>query len=57
MYLCKILTTKSLPDIGKNFGGKDHSTVIHSVNKIKENLKNDKIFSDDLEILTKSLEN
>ncbi|MDR0630519.1 MAG: chromosomal replication initiator protein DnaA [Holosporales bacterium] len=55
MYLCKILTTKSLPEIGRSFGGKDHSTVIHSVNKVKDKLKNDKIFNDDLEILTKSL--
>ena len=34
MYLCKKMTTSSFPDIGKKFGGKHHSTVIHSVNKI-----------------------
>ncbi len=34
MYLCKKMTTSSFPDIGKRFGGKHHSTVIHSVNKI-----------------------
>jgi chromosomal replication initiator protein len=34
MYLCKKMTTASFPDIGKKFGGKHHSTVIHSVNKI-----------------------
>jgi chromosomal replication initiator protein len=56
MYLCKNLTTKSLPDIGKGFGGKDHSTVIHSVKKVKEMLQTDKTFSADLEILAKSLE-
>ena len=57
MYLCKELTTKSLPDIGKCFGGKDHSTVIHAVKRVKENMANDKGFSADIEILTKSLEN
>ena len=36
MYLCKKMTTSSFPDIGKRFGGKHHSTVIHSVNKISE---------------------
>jgi len=34
MYLCKKMTTSSFPDIGKKFGGKHHSTVIHSVNRI-----------------------
>lgn len=57
MYLCKQLTTKSLPDIGKNFGGRDHSTVIHAVKKIKERLSIDREFATDLEILSKSIEN
>ena len=35
MYLCKSLTTASLPEIGKSFGGKHHSTVIHSIRKIE----------------------
>jgi chromosomal replication initiator protein len=38
MYLCKSLTTASLPEIGRSFGGKHHSTVIHSIKKI-ENLR------------------
>jgi chromosomal replication initiator protein len=38
MYLCKALTSASLPEIGRTFGGKHHSTVIHSIRKI-ENLK------------------
>ena len=38
MYLCKNLTTASLPEIGRSFGGKHHSTVIHSIKKI-ENLR------------------
>ena len=57
MYLCKQLTTKSLPDIGQNFGGRDHSTVIHAVKKIKERISIDREFATDLEILTKSIEN
>ena len=57
MYLAKQLTTKSLPDIGRNFGGKDHSTVIHAVKKVKENIAKDREFATNLEILTKSIEN
>jgi chromosomal replication initiator protein len=36
MYLCKILTAASLPEIGRSFGGKHHSTVIHSIRKIED---------------------
>jgi chromosomal replication initiator protein len=36
MYLCKKLTRASLPEIGHSFGGKHHSTVIHSIRKIEE---------------------
>jgi chromosomal replication initiator protein len=36
MYLCKALTTASLPEIGRSFGGKHHSTVIHSIRKVEE---------------------
>jgi chromosomal replication initiator protein len=57
MYLCKSLTPKSLPDIGASFGGKDHSTVIHAVRKVKEKLQIDNAFATDLEILRKSMEN
>ncbi|MFS2316310.1 chromosomal replication initiator protein DnaA [Maricaulis sp. D1M11] len=47
MYLSKKLTTRSLPDIGRRFGGRDHSTVIHAVNKVTEMLdKGDPIASD-----------
>jgi chromosomal replication initiator protein len=56
MYLSKQLTTKSLPDIGKSFGGRDHATVIHAVKKIREKIETDKEFSSDLEILRKTLE-
>lgn len=45
MYLCKMLTHASLPEIGKTFGGKHHSTVIHSIKKIEELRKSDGDFN------------
>jgi len=39
MYLCRQLTTASLPEIGRNFGGKHHTTVLHSITKV-ERLRN-----------------
>jgi chromosomal replication initiator protein len=44
MYLCKTLTDASLPEIGKGFGGKHHSTVIHSIRKIEQLRKTDPDF-------------
>lgn len=45
MYLCKQLTNASLPEIGKSFGGKHHSTVIHSIRKVEDMRKNDSTFN------------
>jgi chromosomal replication initiator protein len=45
MYLCKALTQASLPEIGKSFGGKHHSTVIHSIKKVEELRKRDGDFN------------
>jgi chromosomal replication initiator protein len=45
MYLCKNLTTASLPEIGKSFGGKHHSTVIHSIRKIEDLRRQDGDFN------------
>jgi chromosomal replication initiator protein len=45
MYLCKALTPASLPEIGKSFGGKHHSTVIHSVRKVEEMRQKDSAFN------------
>jgi chromosomal replication initiator protein len=45
MYLCKELTNKSYPDIGRRFGGRDHSTVIHSVRKITEMVRDNEVFA------------
>ena len=44
MYLCKTLTRASLPEIGRSFGGKHHSTVIHSINKVEALRKDDEDF-------------
>ena len=41
MFLCKQLTNHSLPEIGRAFGGKHHSTVIHSVRKVEHDCEND----------------
>ena len=45
MYLCKNLTHASLPEIGRSFGGKHHSTVIHSIKKVEEMRKRDGVFN------------
>ena len=55
MYLSKELTEFSYPDIGKLFGGKDHTTVIHAVNKIKNLYLIDKKIKKDIENLTLTL--
>ena len=54
MYLSKTCTTKSLPEIGKLFGGRDHTTVIHAVKKIESLCKTDMPFSEHINILKKS---
>lgn len=45
MYLCKSLTYASLPEIGRSFGGKHHSTVIHSIRKVEDLRKRDTAFN------------
>jgi len=45
MYLCKALTHASLPEIGRSFGGKHHSTVIHSIRKIEDLRQKDAVFN------------
>ncbi len=56
MYLSKTLTSRSLPDIGRRFGGRDHTTVMHGVRKIEELKQQDSQIADDLELLRRSLE-
>ena len=56
MYLAKTLTNRSLPDIGKRFGGRDHTTIMHGVRKIEELKATDSQIADDLELLRRALE-
>ena len=56
MYLSKQLTTRSLPEIGRRFGGRDHTTVMHGVRKIEELMQQDSQIADDLEMLRRALE-
>lgn len=56
MYLSKQLTSRSLPEIGRKFGGRDHTTVMHAVKKIEELMGEDPAFSEDVELLRRMLE-
>ena len=56
MYLSKKLTSKSLPEIGRRFGKRDHTTVIHAVKKIEELQSIDNQIAKDIEILRRMLE-
>ena len=55
MYLARTLTNASFPEIGTQFGNKDHSTVIHSVNKIDNLYKTDQTVKDVIEKIKKGL--
>lgn len=55
MYLCKQHTTRSYPDIGRRFGGRDHTTVLHGVRKIDSLLATDEQIARDVETLTRKL--
>lgn len=56
MYLCKQLTSRSLPEIGRRFGGRDHTTVMHGVRRIEELKTIDGQIAEDVEMLRRSLE-
>jgi chromosomal replication initiator protein len=56
MYLAKRLTTRSLPEIGRKFGGRDHSTVIHAVRRIEELRDNDRDVDSAVRLLMRELE-
>ncbi len=56
MYLSKQLTARSLPEIGRKFGGRDHTTVMHAVRKIEELKATDPSFAEDVELLRRMLE-
>ncbi len=56
MYLSKQLTPRSLPEIGRRFGGRDHTTILHGVKKIEELMATDSQLADDLAMLKRLLE-
>ncbi|MGB3148192.1 MAG: chromosomal replication initiator protein DnaA [Paracoccaceae bacterium] len=56
MYLSKQLTTRSLPDIGRRFGGRDHTTIMHGVRVIEEMKKTDHQIAEDVEMLLRLLD-
>jgi chromosomal replication initiator protein len=56
MWLAKQLTPRSLPEIGRKFGGRDHTTVMHAVRKIEELKAQDRTLAEDLELLRRMLE-
>jgi len=56
MYLSKQLTARSLPEIGRKFGGRDHTTVMHAVKKVEELRQTDACFAEDVDLLRRLLE-
>ena len=56
MYLSKSFTPKSLPEIGRMFGGRDHTTVMHAIKKVQELCKVDPSFAEHIKVLKKALE-
>ena len=56
MYLAKVLTLRSLPEIGRRFGGRDHTTVLHAVRKIESLAGNDSAFAEEIEALKRQLQ-
>jgi chromosomal replication initiator protein len=57
MYLAKQLTQRSLPEIGRKFGGRDHTTVMHAVRKIEELTRSDRALAEDVDVLQRMLGN
>jgi chromosomal replication initiator protein len=56
MYLSKQLTAHSLPEIGRKFGGRDHTTVMHACRRIEELLASDRALGEDVELLRRMLQ-
>jgi len=51
MYLAKTMTPRSFPEIGRRFGGRDHTTVLHAVRKIEELIGDDSKLGHEVELL------
>ena len=56
MYLAKQLTSRSLPEIGRKFGNRDHTTVMHAVSRVGELMERDVTFAEDVDLLRRMLE-
>ncbi|EHD14826.1 chromosomal replication initiator protein dnaA [Commensalibacter intestini A911] len=56
MFLAKQLTSRSLPEIGRKFGNRDHTTVMHAISRISELIEKDSAFAEDVELLRRMLE-
>lgn len=56
MYLSKALTPRSLPEIGRRFGGRDHTTVLHAVRKIEKAIAEDRLLHDEVDLLKRMLQ-
>ena len=56
MYLAKMLTPRSLPEIGRRFGGRDHTTVLHAVRKIEGLIEGDMTLADEIELLKRMID-
>jgi len=55
MYLAKTLTARSLPEIGRKFGGRDHTTVMHAIRKVEELMGDDAQIAQDVEVVRRAL--
>ena len=55
MYLAKQLTARSLPEIGRKFGGRDHTTVMHAVRKVEELIADDAQIAQDTDVIRRAL--
>jgi chromosomal replication initiator protein len=56
MYLAKQLTSRSLPEIGRKFGGRDHTTVMHGVKRVEQLRETDAAFAEDIDLLKRMIE-
>ena len=56
MYLAKVLTPRSLPEIGRRFGGRDHTTVLHAVRKIEGMIEGDRALGEEIELLKRMID-
>ncbi len=55
MYLAKQMTARSLPEIGRKFGGRDHTTVMHAIRKIEELMNQDSMFNDEVSLIRRAI--